>query len=308
MAEFAMTVIGSGSALPMHGRHPSAQVVQYDDMFFLIDCGEGTQMRLRGAAIKPFKIQLILISHLHGDHVFGLPGLISSFSHLKRTQPLTVFGPAGIRNLLQEIIRYCEMKINFPLHIIESTPHALQSIWSVDNIEILTFPLNHRIACNGYLFREKEAVLRLRKEKIQSMALSVAQIHVLQGGEDIVYNGQKLSNDELTYGAAHPLSYAYCSDTKFDMKLVPMIRPVSVLYHETTFKNDIHLMAEETGHTTAGDAGLMAKELEAGCLITGHYSSRYKVVDELLAEAGVFCPQVLEAVEGKKYNLRALTQ
>ena len=231
MAEFAMTVIGSGSALPMHGRHPSAQVIQYDDMFFLIDCGEGTQMRLRDAAIKPFKIQLILISHLHGDHVFGLPGLISSFSHLKRTEPLTVFGPAGIKDLLQAIIRYCEMKINFPLTIIESTPHGLNSIWSVDNLEILTFPLNHRIACNGYLFREKEAVLKLRKEKVQSMALPVAQIHALQRGEDIVHKGQPFANDELTYGAGQRLSYAYCSDTKFDLRLVSMIRPVSVLYH-----------------------------------------------------------------------------
>lgn len=308
MAEFAMTVIGSGSALPMHGRHPSAQVVQYDDMFFLIDCGEGTQMRLRDANIKPFKIQLIFISHLHGDHVFGLPGLISSFSHLKRTEPLTVFGPKGITNFLNEIIRYSEMKVNYPLHIIESTPFNPQLIWTESNLEIFTFPLNHRIACNGYLFREKHAVLKLRKEKIQSMSLSIEQIHALQRGEDIIYNRRKIGNHEMTFGKEYPLSYAYCSDTKYDTRLVSMIRPVSVLYHETTFKNDMRVMAEETGHTTAGDAGLMAKELEAACLITGHYSSRYKFVADLLTEAEVFCPQVLEAVEGKKYNLRALAQ
>lgn len=308
MAEFAMTVIGSGSALPMHGRHPSAQFVQYDDLFFLIDCGEGTQMRLREASVKPFKISVILISHLHGDHVFGLPGLISSFSHLKRREPLTVFGPAGIKSLMDEIIRYSEMKISYPLQFVESSPRGVEVIWSSGNLEILTFPLNHRSACNGYLLREKSAVFKLRKERIQGNALTIPQIHALQKGKDIVVQGRLIPNHELAYGMENPLSYAYCSDTKYDQRLVSLISPVSVLYHETTFKNEMRQMAEETGHTTAGDAGLMAKETGAACLITGHYSSRYRQVTDLLAEATVFFPRVLEAVEGKKYNLRALGQ
>src|SRR5687767_14791722 len=130
MAEFALTIIGSGSALPMHGRHPSSQVVQYDDYYFLIDCGESTQMRLQSAGIRPFKINLVLISHLHGDHVFGLPGLLSSYSHLQRKEKLTVYGPTGTKGLLDEIRKYTELKINYPLEIIESSPTALSKIWS----------------------------------------------------------------------------------------------------------------------------------------------------------------------------------
>src|SRR5215208_435673 len=134
MAEFALTIIGSGSALPMHGRHPSAQVIQYDDIFCLIDCGESTQMHLRSAGIRPFKIDLILISHLHGDHIFGLPGLLSSFSHLQRKDELSVFGPIGIKGLLNEIIKYTELKINYPLNIYETSPTTLTKIWSKGNL------------------------------------------------------------------------------------------------------------------------------------------------------------------------------
>lgn len=164
MAEFAVTVIGSGSALPMNGRHPSAQVVQYDDLFCLIDCGEGTQTRLREYGIKPFKITIILISHLHGDHVFGLPGLLSSFSHLQRKEALTVFGPVGIKGLLDEIIRYTEMKINYPLHIVETNPTSLSKIWTKGNLDVFTFPLQHRISCNGYLLKERSSLYKLKRK------------------------------------------------------------------------------------------------------------------------------------------------
>ncbi len=306
MAEFALTIIGSGSALPMHGRHPSAQVIQYDQVFCLIDCGESTQMRLRDAGIKPFKIEIILISHLHGDHVFGLPGLLSSFTHLHRTEPLIVFGPVGIKGLLTEIIRYTELKINYPLSIIESSPLGLNRIWGRGNLEILTFPLYHRIACNGYLFRETSSTLKLHKERLKSYSLTIEQLRELKKGNDIEVDGTRIPNSEFTHGNESTVSYAYCSDTRYDQRILSFIRDVSVLYHETTFRNDMISLAEQTGHTTAGDAGRIASAARASCLITGHYSSRYKEVSDLLLEAGEYFPYVLEAVEGKRYNLRSL--
>src|SRR4030095_12390059 len=201
MAEFAVTVIGSGSALPAHGRNPSAQVVQYDHSFILVDCGEGTQMRLRTFGIKPFKINLILISHLHGDHVFGLPGLLTSFSHLQRTEKLTVCGPIGIKGLLDAIIEYTESKINYPLEILEFDPQGLLKIRTQGNLEIFTFPLAHRIKCNGYLFKEKSPVLKLRKEVVESLKLTPDQLHLLQNGKDIEISGKVIPNNEFAYGA-----------------------------------------------------------------------------------------------------------
>ncbi len=308
MAEFAVTIIGSGSALPMHGRHPSAQVVQYGDTYCLIDCGEGTQSRLRASGIKPFKINLILISHLHGDHVFGLPGLLSSFSHLQRKEELTIYGPIGIKGLLDEIRKYTELKINYPLQLFEADPKGLNKIWTKGNLEVFTFPLHHRIRCNGYLLREKSPVFKLRKEAVEPLKLSPDQIHLLQLGQDIEVGGITIQNNKLTFGEERLLSYAYCSDTQYDKRIIPWIKNVSVLYHETTFRNDLFATAEQTGHSTAGDAGRMANEAGASCLLTGHYSSRYKDVADLIREAEEHFPNVLESIEGKKYPLRLLVQ
>lgn len=306
MAEFAVTVIGSGSALPMNGRHPSGQVVQYDDFFCLIDCGEGTQTRLRDSGIKPFKINIILISHLHGDHVFGLPGLLSSFSHLQRKEPLTVFGPVGIKGLLDEIRKYTEMKINYPLQIIETDAKGLVKIWSKGNLDVFTFPLLHRIPCNGYLLKERFSLPKLRKEVVESMKLTPDQIHKLQQGKDLEINGEIVPNQAMTYGEELPLSYAYCSDTQYSKMIIPWIKNVTMLYHETTFGKDLRDTAELTGHSTAGDAGRIAAEAGALCLLTGHYSSRYKDVVDLINEAKEHFPHVLESIEGKKYSLRML--
>lgn len=308
MAEFTMTIIGSGSALPMHGRHPSAQVIRYDDLCCLIDCGEGTQERLKDAGIRLFRINLILISHLHGDHVFGLPGLLSSFTHLKRTEKLTIYGPVGIKGLLGEIIKYTELKISYPLEIIEKEPRGLTRIMLHNNLEIMTFPLNHRIPCNGYLLKEVRAQLSLRKELVQELHLSVEQMLSLKRGENIEHGGRKIANAELTLGSGPAVSYAYCSDTRYDQRLLSWIKDVSVLYYETTFMNEMAGMAEQTGHSTSGEAGRMAAAAGVSCLITGHYSSRYTEIDRLVEEARVHFGHVLAAEEGKKYNIRNLAR
>ena len=306
MAEFSVTVIGSGSALPLPGRNPSAQVVQYGDIFCLIDCGEGTQTRLRSSGIKPFKISLILISHLHGDHVFGLPGLLSSLSHLQRKDELTIFGPVGIKGFLDEMIKYTQLKINYSLQVFETEPNGLKKIWQKGNLEVSAFPLHHRINCNGYLLKEISPVLKLRKEMVETLKLNPEQIHLLQRGENLEIDGTSIQNKNLTYGNERLVSYAYCSDTQYDQRIIPWIKNVSVLYHETTFRNDLILTAQQTGHSTAGEAGRIAREAGVACLLTGHYSSRYKEVSDLIREAEEYFPHVLESIEGKKYNLRTL--
>lgn len=308
MEDFILTIIGSGSALPMHGRHPSSQVLQYGESFFMIDCGEGTQERLRSAGIKPFKIRTILISHLHGDHLFGLPGLLGSYSHLKRSEPLTIYGPPGIRGFLDAVMEYTEMVISFPLHVVELHPAGVQRLEVVDEVEILTFPLYHRIACIGYLFREIHAEPRMRKELVEGYKLTPEQIRAIRNGHDLVFPSKQLSASMFFYPPGPRVSYAYCSDTRYDHRLLSAIKGVSVLYYEATFLDDLAVMAEKTGHSTAAEAGKMAASAAVSCLLTGHYSSRYKDVSVLVEEAREHFSHVLEAVEGKKYNLRALTE
>lgn len=308
MEEFTLTIIGSGSALPMHGRHPSSQILQYGESFFMIDCGEGTQERLRSAGIKPFKIRTILISHLHGDHLFGLPGLLGSFAHLKRSEPLTIYGPPGIRGFLDAVMEYTEMMIPFPLQVVELHPAGLQRLDVVEDMEILTFPLYHRITCIGYLFREIHSEPRMRKELVEGYKLTPEHIRHILNGHDLNFSSKQIPASTFFYPPGPRVSYAYCSDTRYDHRLLSSIQGVSVLYYEATFLDDLAEMAEKTGHSTAAEAGKMAARAEVSCLLTGHYSSRYKEVSVLVEEARQYFGHVLEAVEGKKYNLRALAE
>ena len=260
------------------------------------------------AGIKPFRIKQILISHLHGDHVFGLPGLLSSFAHMKRIDELTVYGPIGTKGLLESILRFTELNLTYPLIIIESEITKLTGIFSQGNIEVLSFPLYHRIACNGYIVREKSSPINLQKELISSAHLSIEQIQALKKGEDISIEGEVVPYENFIRNPARPISYAYCSDTRYDLRLLSWIRGVTVLYHETTFMNDMAKMAELTGHSTAGEAGRIASAADVTCLITGHYSSRYKNAGLLVEEAKTHFGFVLQAEEGKKYNFRKLAK
>jgi ribonuclease Z len=308
MNDFTLTIIGSGASLPLHGRHPSAQVIQHNNFCCLIDCGEGTQERLKPAGIRLFKINMILISHLHGDHVFGLPGLMSSLTHLGRTEKLSIYGPVGIHGFLQSIIGFTEMRISYPIDIHEMTPSSPVVIFDNDDFEILSFPLYHRIACNGYLVRDKHPKVSMKKDRIHEYRLTTEQIRAVKKGEDVDYGGRIIAASTFLEDAIPPVSYAYCSDTRFDQRLVPSIKDVSVLYHEATFMNDKATLALETGHSTAGDAGRMAFLSKTSCLITGHYSSRYADIEPIILEAEEHFPYVIQAEEGKKYNLRRLAQ
>ena len=307
MVDFTVTIIGSGSAVPMHGRHPSAQVVQHGDSYFLIDCGEGTQLRFKEAGIKPFRIQIIFISHLHGDHVFGLPGLLSSYSHLGRSEPLTIYGPTGIKEFLETIFHFSEMKIRFPLEIKEVETASPQIIYESDDLEILTFPLKHRIKCQGYLFREKKETFRFNKAALQSLAVGPDQIRKVIEGEVLQVNGEIIPVETIFLPPLSPMSYAYCSDTAYLPSLGSWLKSVKVIYHEATFRNELEELARETGHTTAGEAALIAQHAEADCLMLGHYSSRYKSLDELLGEARTVFPKTILSEEGKRYKVREMS-
>lgn len=263
-------------------------------------------MKLRSAAIKPFRIQHIFISHLHGDHFFGLPGLLSTFNHLGREEALHISGPKGLKALMDAIMHYTHLNIKYPLEITEYEPSGLERILTSGNLEIFTFPLHHRIPCNGYLFREKKAVLKLNKEKIQQLDLLPEQLRDIRDGKDIEIEGRIISNTDLTLGHRAPLSYAYCSDTRYDPRIGPWLKPVSVIYHETTFEHSLKDLADETGHSTAFEAAKTAKAADARYLLTGHYSARYKSLEIILAEAKALFPNVLESVEGKRYDLRKL--
>jgi len=308
MVEFAVTIIGSGSAVPMYGRHPSAQVVQHGESFFLIDCGEGTQLLLRDAGIKPFKIQAILISHLHGDHVFGLPGLLSTYSHLGRSEQLVIYGPKGIKDFLNNIMHHSELKIRYPLEIVELETSGVKKIFETTDLEVSTFPLQHRIKCQGYLFREKKESVRFNKQTLLSYNLSPDQIKLALQGEEVLVQGKLIPQNEIFLPPLAPLSYAYCSDTAYSPSLSTWLKSVTVLYHEATFLNELEELAKETGHSTAREAAQIASDAGAGCLMLGHYSSRYKNLDELLAEAKTTFPNTILSVEGKQFKLRELKE
>jgi len=308
MVEFAVTIIGSGSAVPMYGRHPSAQVVQHGESFFMIDCGEGTQLLLREAGIKPFRIQAILISHLHGDHVFGLPGLLSTYSHLGRKEPLVIYGPKGIQDFLSNIMHHSELKIRYPLEIVELETTGVKKIFETADLEVSTFPLRHRIKCQGYLFREKKERVRFNKQTLITLNLSPDQIKSVLQGEDIFVQGVLIPHDDICLPPLPPLSYAYCSDTAYSPSLASWLKSVTVLYHEATFLNDLEALAKDTGHSTAHEAAQIALDAEAGCLMLGHYSSRYKTLDDLLAEAKATFPNTILSVEGKQFKLRDLKE
>jgi ribonuclease Z len=307
MDDFTLTIIGSGAALPLHGRHPSAQVVEYNNFCCLIDCGEGTQERLKPAGIRMFRINMILISHLHGDHVFGLPGLMSTLTHLGRTEKLVILGPVGLKGFLDSIIQFTALRISYPVDIIEQTPVQRIPVFETDEFEISTFPLYHRIACNGYMISDRHPKVSMNRERIQAYQLSPKQIQAVKRGEDIDVQGKKISAGLFFEEPIAPVSYAYCSDTRYDLRLIPWIEGVRVLFHETTFMNDKISLAQETGHSTSGEAGRMALQAKATCLITGHYSSRYVEIEPMVKEAEEHFPFVMPAEEGKRYNLRHLS-
>lgn len=299
-----LTILGYNSAIPTVKSSPTAQFLEMDERCFLIDCGEGTQVQLRKAKAKFSKINHIFISHLHGDHCFGLPGLIASFRLLGRDQELHVYGPKGIKKMLETIFEITETHRGFQIVYHELEGDQSQKVYEDDKLEVWTIPLDHRIYCNGYLFREKPKDRRLNMAEISKYPeIEICDYHNLKRGKDFVLSdGYVLKNEVLTTDSEPPVSYAFCSDTRFKEDIIPIIENVDVLYHESTFLHDLKEMADYTGHTTAKEAAIIAQRAGVKKLILGHFSNRYADLTVFTDEAreyfpNTFLPIALEPVK-----------
>ncbi|WP_226064562.1 ribonuclease Z [Kaistella polysaccharea] len=272
-----LTILGFNSAIPTINSAPTAQFLEMDERSFLIDCGEGTQVQLRKAKARFSKINHIFISHLHGDHCFGLPGLIASFRLLGRETPLHVYGPQGIKDMLETIFRLSETHRSFEVVYHELQSKESEKIYEDHKLEVFTIPLNHRIYCNGYLFREKPKERHLNMEEVSKYAeIETCDYQNLKNGKDfILSDGYVLKNEVLTTDPSKSVSYAFCSDTRYSETILPLIKEVDVLYHESTFLHELKEMADYTGHTTALEAARIARKANVGKLILGHFSNRY---------------------------------
>ena len=299
-----LTILGFNSAIPTVNSSPTAQFLEMEERAFLIDCGEGTQVQLRKAKARFSKINHIFISHLHGDHCFGLPGLIASFRLLGRETPLHIYAPKGIKEMLETIFRITETHKGFELIYHELESKKSVRIFEDNRLEVFTIPLNHRIYCNGYLFREKPKERHLNVQEISKYPeIETCDYHNLKLGKDFVLSdGYVLKNEMLTTEPSKSVSYAFCSDTRYHESILPIIENVDVLYHEATFLHELKEMADYTGHTTALEAARIARKANVGKLILGHFSNRYHDLNVFTDEArevfaNTFLPKALEAVK-----------
>ena len=279
-----LTILGNNSAIPAFGRHPTAQVLQTDNDSFLIDCGEGTQTQLTKYKIRRSKITAIFISHLHGDHYFGLIGLITSMSLLGRTQPLNIYGPTALEQIINLQLSVADTTLSFPISFYSLTEEKV--IFDNNKITIECFRVQHRIECWGFLFNEKKKPRKVDADRARSYEIPEAYFVKLQQGEDYVTKrGTIIPNVEVTVAATKAKRYAYCADTIFDKDLVPKIKEVDVLYHEATYLKDLEERAASRYHSTTHQAATIAKLGDVKKLIIGHFSSKYETVDDFLKEA-----------------------
>lgn len=303
---FSIRILGTSSATPAFSRFTSAQVVHFNDRYYLIDCGEGTQMQLQKYHVKYSRVDALFISHLHGDHMLGVPGLLASFSIFERTKPLPVFAPRALMDILNIIFHHSDTELKYEIQF-----HALEDfkpgevIFSTDRMEVLSLPLHHRAFCRGFLFREKEKRRKFNFFKAKSLEIPKEYFHLLKQERDVTLpDGREIKADDLLMEREDPCSYAYCSDTSPSEELIDYIRGVSLLYHEATFTQDMRMRAHETHHSTAYDAAQAALQSGAQQLVIGHFSARYRELDPLLREARSVFPETELAVEGRLFELR----
>ena len=300
---FELTILGSSSALPTSKRFPTAHLLKVDERFFLIDCGEGTQIQLRRFGLNPARIHHIFISHLHGDHIYGLFGLLSTMGMMGRKVSVNLYGPANLRDMMEQHASFFG-PLPFGLNFTSPVAGKEHVLFEDDKVSVLPVPLKHRTLTYGYVFREKKKLLNIEKAKIQAYKFGIADLVKIKHGEDfITENGEVIPNKKLTLSPYHPRSYAYISDTVFDPDLVDQIRGVDLLFHEATFAGRDEKLARETLHSTATQAATIAKKAGVGKLLIGHFSSRYRDHSHLVEEAReIFSPT--EGVnDGDVYSL-----
>ncbi|MBB4077589.1 ribonuclease Z [Lewinella aquimaris] len=301
---FEVSILGSNGAVPLAGRHSSAHFLSSEATDVLIDCGEGTQMRLQAAGHGLGRVEVILITHLHGDHFFGLPGLITSLALTGRTAPLRIVSPPGLREKIAPLLELDRWQLPFPLTFVPHAARAYGLLTTTGDLEIFSFPLRHRISTNGYLVRERAREPNILKEQVRALAIPWQEIADIKAGADYTTpDGRRVPNAELLAPASPPRSYAYCSDTVYFPELASYVRGVDLLYHEATFLHDMAEEAREKGHSTAHEAAVTARAAGAGTLILGHFSSRYPQVNDHEAEARAIFPQSYAARDLYRYGV-----
>ena len=299
---FAITILGNNSALPAFGRNHTAQVLQTNDNSFLIDCGEGTQIQMSKYKIKHSKISHIFISHLHGDHYFGLIGLITSMSLLNREQDLHLFGPSQLKDIIDIQLKVANTILSFDLHF-----HPLSDEGEICNTKKMTvssFKVQHQIDCWGFLFKEKKNPRSIDIEKAKAFEIPASFYDNLQKGESyLTKKGTLIPNDSVTFAAPPPKTYAYCADTLFHTSLVEKVKGVHLLYHESTYLKDLEDRATARYHSTTTQAATIAKMAEVKQLMIGHFSSKYESIEPFLNEAKEVFENTILAVEGSCYKI-----
>lgn len=302
--DFSLTTMGTASARPVANKYPSAHVLKIHGRLFLIDCGEGTQLQLSRYGFSHVKIDRIFISHLHGDHLFGVFGLVSTMALMGRTSPLYIYAPVGFEKVLAFFMEHFGEGVIFDIIHVPLTSINPQVIYESRSVEVSAFGLNHRIDAFGFLFREKEPARNIHKWKIETENLTLTEIGALKRGEDVVRaDGELLKVEDYTYIPYKGRSFAYCSDTAPFPALTSYIRGVDLLYHEATFAEDLGEMAHKTFHSTGAQAASVALEAGVGRLVIGHFSSRYRNLDIILQEAQAIFPATELAREGMKFDI-----
>ncbi|WP_454802635.1 ribonuclease Z [Mucilaginibacter phyllosphaerae] len=300
--KFEVTILGSSSATPIFNRNPTAQVLNINEKLYLIDCAEGTQQQMLRFDVKASRIDYIFISHLHGDHYLGLVGLLSSMHLNGRKKTLKLFCPPPLKEIIELQLKYSETTLNYIIEYVFTDATTKGLILENQDIYVETIPLDHRIPCTGFLFRQKKRLKKLIKERIEELEIPIPYYSAIKKGSDYVTpDGTVYKNDTLTTEPESPKSYAYVSDTIYSDKYLMQITNATLLYHEATFLHDMLDRANQTHHTTAKQAGEVAVKANADKLIIGHFSARYKTLNELLDEAKNVFPNTELAVEGKTF-------
>ncbi|XZF12493.1 ribonuclease Z [Chitinophagaceae bacterium MMS25-I14] len=298
-----VTILGNNSALPAFGRHPTAQIVSVSGGLIMLDCGEGTQIQMQRYGFRWRKLENIFISHMHGDHYFGLPGLINSMSLLGRTAPLHVFGPAPLQPIIQAILDVAETQLSFP-YFFYPLPEGAAVLTENEFFKVSCFPVEHRIPCHGFLVERKTRGRKINPELCRQYEIPAYFYDRLKDGEDYIQkDGSVVKNEWVTEEGPSPRKYAYCADTRYTESFLPYIMDADTIYHECTYTHDAVEKAEARYHSTARQAAELASKTNAKQLLLGHFSSKYKELDQFHTEASELFPNVFVTQEGAAYEI-----
>jgi len=299
-----LTILGCHSATPRENNHTSSQLLKIKENLFLIDCGEGTQIQLRKAKINLSRIKHIFISHLHGDHFYGLIGLISTLRLLGRKDELNIYGPKGIKEVVSLQLKLAKSWTDYPLFFHELVSSKSETIYKDDFLTVKTIPLDHRVYTNGFLFTTKSIQRKVNLNAIKEFKLEHYHYRQIQEGKSIKLNdGTVLNNEDISLNPDPPKKYAYCSDTAFNPNLVPLIKGVDLLYHESTFLEKHSELAKITKHSTALQAAKIAKDAGVKKLMLGHYSNRYNDKEHFYKEATKIFKSVILSEDFKSFSI-----